>query len=64
MKKGGKEDEESKLESLEIERVVNGMKNGKEVAGDGIASEVWKFWGGEVRKWVWEFCNMVWKGEG
>lgn len=40
MKKGGKEDEESELERLEIERVVNGMKNGKEVGRDGIASEV------------------------
>lgn len=39
------------------------MKNGKASGIDGVPSEVWKYGGEEVEKWVWEICNRVWKGE-
>lgn len=44
--------------------MTSGLKNGKTAGNDGIANEVWKFGGGEVREWVCEFCNRVWVGEG
>lgn len=61
---GRERNEESELGRLEIERVVSGMKNGETAGGNEIASEVWKFGGGEMREWVWEFWNRIWKGQG
>ena len=39
------------------------LKNGKVMAGDGISNEIWKYGGGELENWAWEFCNKMWKGE-
>lgn len=40
------------------------MKEGKAAGEDDIANEVWKFGREEVRRWLWEICNRVWRGEG
>lgn len=37
---------------------------GKTVGIDGIANEVWRCGGGEINRWVWKFCNRIWRDEG
>lgn len=37
------------------------MKECKSAGGDGIINEVWKFGGREVKDWLWELCNRVWR---
>lgn len=59
IKEGRERDEENELRKMEIERVISGLKNGKAAVVDGIASEIWKFGGEEVREWGREFCNRV-----
>lgn len=40
------------------------LKEGKAAGEYRITNEVWKFGGEEIREWVWEFCNRIWRGEG
>lgn len=60
----GRDDEEKVISGEEIEEAVRKIKEGKAVGIDGVPGEGWKYGGKEVRDWIEEFCNRVWKGEG
>lgn len=45
-----------------IDKVIRKLKDGKS-GGNDIVNEVWKYEGGEVREWLWEIRNRIWKGE-
>lgn len=55
---------EVELNREEIERVLGKLKEGKTVGVDGIPNEVWRLEREEIREWIWEVCNKVWRGEG
>lgn len=57
-------DEEIELSREEIEKVLEELKMGKAAGIDGIANEIWRYGGGEVKGWVWKFYNRIWRGEG
>lgn len=48
----------------EIDRVVRKLKEGKALGGHGIVNKVWKYGGEEVKEWLWEICNRIWKENG
>lgn len=39
-------DEEEEISREELRKVMNRLKNGKAMGGDGIPNEVWKYGGG------------------
>jgi len=43
---------------------MKSMKDGKAAGGDGIPVEVWKYGGVELKKWVYNICVRIWRGEG
>lgn len=47
----------------EIKAAIRRMKDGKAAGMNVILSEVWRYGGKELERWIWEFCNRVWKGE-
>lgn len=47
----------------EIKEALKKLKKGKAMELDEIPGEAWKY-GEEVEKWVYRFCNAVWKDEG
>ncbi|KAL6262984.1 hypothetical protein P5V15_005775 [Pogonomyrmex californicus] len=57
-------EEEEEISREEVERAIRKLKEGKAAGGDGIVNEVWKYGGKEVREWLWEICNKIWKEEG
>lgn len=57
-------DEEEEISNEELNRVIPKLKKGKSAGRDDIVTEVLKYRGGEVREWIWEICNRVWKVEG
>lgn len=44
--------------------MIRRLKDRKAARADEIPSEVWKYEGEEIMKWVLEFCNKVWRGKG
>lgn len=63
---GGKrvgEDGELEISREEIRETVCGLKDRKAAGMDEVPSEVWKYEGEEVERWVWIYCNKVWRGE-
>jgi len=48
----------------EVKETVSRLKEGKAMGLDGIPGEAWRYGGEEVEKWIWEYCNEVWRGEG
>jgi len=62
--KGRGEEEEDEISREEMGRVIRKLKEGKTAGGNGIVNEVWKYGGKEIREWLWEICNKVWKGKG
>jgi len=56
-------EEEGEIRREEIKRVIGKLKERKTAERGGIVNEVWKYGGEEVRKWLWEICNGVWRGE-
>lgn len=48
----------------ELRKVIKEIKVGKAMGVDEIPGEAWKYGGEEVEKWVWRFCNRIWKREG
>lgn len=49
-REGRERDEEVELSREEIERVLGGLKMGRATGVDGIANEVWRCGGEEVRE--------------
>lgn len=58
----GEEEEEISVE--EIRKAGARIRDGKAMELDDIPGEVWKYGGEEIVKWMWRFCNRIWKGEG
>jgi len=40
------------------------LGKGKASGIDGIPGDDWKYGGEEIERWVWEFCNKIWREEG
>ncbi|KMQ83443.1 axoneme-associated protein, partial [Lasius niger] len=53
---------EKEIEWEEINKIMNNLKLNRAMGLDGIPNEVWRY-KGELRKWVWEMCKRVWRGE-
>lgn len=53
-----------KIDKKELREMIKRLKDRKAVGADEIPSEVWKYKGKEIMKWVLEFCNKTWKGKG
>lgn len=61
--RGRVDDKEPELRREEINRAIERVKEEKAVVTDGISGEVWKFRREKLKKWVWKFCNRVWRGK-
>lgn len=57
-------EEEKELGWDEIQNASKKLKDGKAARMDGVPGEIWKYGGGIVEKWLWNFCNRVWMGQG
>lgn len=57
-------EEEEMLGREEIRRAIDKGKDNNAVGIDGVPSEVWKYAGEELKKWVWNLCNKIWEGKG
>lgn len=53
-----------KIDKKEIRKVIRRLKDRKAAGADEIPSEVWKYEGEEIMKWILEVCNKVWRGKG
>jgi len=45
----------------EIKRAIGRLGEGKASGIDRILEEVWKYGDEEIKRWVWEFCNRIWR---
>lgn len=54
---------ESDINRDEIRKAIGKMKDKKAAGIDGFPNEAWKY-GGNLKEWVWDYCNRIWKGEG
>jgi len=62
--KGNRRVQERDIKWEEVNKVINKLRLNKAVDLDGIPNEVWRYGREEIRKWAWEICNRVWRGEG
>lgn len=56
-------DKEEEINGEKIKGLAK-LKDGKATGIDGIPNEVWKYGGEAIGKWVKNFCNRIWRGEG
>lgn len=55
---------EEDISREEIKSVLRRMRDGKAAGMDGIPGEAWRYGGEDMERWIWMFCNRVWRGEG
>lgn len=47
-----------------LREVIRRLKEGKALRGNGILAQVRTYGLEEVKGWLWEQCNRIWKKEG
>jgi len=57
-------DEEKEISGDELKRAMKKLRDGKAIGLDGIPGEAWKYGGEKLERWVRDYCNEVWRGEG
>jgi len=56
--------EEIEISGDKIKRAMKRLRDGKAMGLDEIPGEVWKYGGERLERWVRDYCNEVWRGEG
>lgn len=54
-----KDDLKSDIDREEIRRVIGKIKNRKAERIDGISNKTWKYGRGELKEWIWDYCDKI-----